>query len=49
LTGEILSPRESRRFLDAVQRLSVLRAGELRRLNLAVPAETLMHCGPGLF
>jgi 2-methylcitrate dehydratase len=49
LTGEILSPRESRRFLDAVQRLSVLRAGELRSLNLAVPAETLMHCGPGLF
>jgi 2-methylcitrate dehydratase len=49
LTDSILSPQESRRFLDVVQDLPALRAGELRRLNLAVPAETLIRGGPGLF
>jgi len=49
LTDGMLSPQESRRFLDVVQRLPVLRAGELRSLNLAVPAETLVRGGPGLF
>jgi 2-methylcitrate dehydratase len=49
LTDGILSPQESRRFLDVVQDLSALRAGELRGLNLAVPAETLIRGGPGLF
>src|ERR1700730_7119789 len=42
-------PQESRRFLDAVQDLRALRAGELRKLNLAVPAEALIRGGPGLF
>ena len=49
LTGGILSPRESRRFLDVVQDLPALRAGELRNLNLAVLAEMLIRGGPGLF
>jgi 2-methylcitrate dehydratase len=49
LTDGIVSPRESRRFLDAVQDLRALRAGELRNLNLAVPAEALIRGGPGLF
>jgi 2-methylcitrate dehydratase len=49
LTGGILSPQESRRFLGAVQDLGALRAGDLRSLNLAVPAETLLRGGPGLF
>ena len=49
LTDGILTPQESRRFLDAVQDLSALRAGELRPLNLAVPAETLIRGGQGLF
>jgi 2-methylcitrate dehydratase len=48
LTDDILSPQESRRFLDVVQDLSALRAGELRSLNLAVPAETLIRGGTGL-
>ena len=49
LTDGIVSPRESRRFLDAVQDLRALRAGELRNLNLAVPAEALIRGGSGLF
>jgi 2-methylcitrate dehydratase len=49
LTDGIVSPQESRRFLDAVQDLRALRAGELRNLNLAVPAEALIRGGPGLF
>jgi 2-methylcitrate dehydratase len=49
LTDGILSPQESRRFLDVVQDLPALRAGELRGLNLAVPAENLIRGGPGLF
>jgi len=49
LTDGILSPQESRRFLDVVQDLPALRAGELLGLNLAVPAETLIRGGRGLF
>jgi 2-methylcitrate dehydratase len=49
LTEGILLPQESRRFLDAVQDLPALRARELRSLNLAVPAETLIRGVPGLF
>jgi 2-methylcitrate dehydratase len=49
LTDGLVSPQESRRFLDAVQDLRALRAGELRNLNLAVPAEALIRGGPGLF
>jgi 2-methylcitrate dehydratase len=49
ITEGILSPQESRRFLDKVQDLAALRAGELRSLNLAIPPETLVRGGPGLF
>jgi 2-methylcitrate dehydratase len=49
LTDGILSPQESRRFLDVVRHLPALSAGELLGLNLAVPAETLLRSGPGLF
>jgi 2-methylcitrate dehydratase len=49
LTGDILNSRESRRFLDAVRNLSELRAGELRKLNVAVPAKKLIRGKPGLF
>ena len=49
LTDGQLSPRESRRFLDAVQNLPRTRAGELCSLNLAIPGETLVRGGPGLF
>src|SRR5579872_1285675 len=49
LTGGVLTPQESRRFLSAAQDLGALRAGDLHSLNLAVPAETLLRGGPGLF
>ena len=49
LTDGMLSPQESRRFLEVVQNLSTLRAGELRALNVTAPPETLVRGGPGLF
>ena len=49
LTEGILSAQESQRFLDVVQNLPSLRAGELRGLNVAVPAEMLVLGKPGLF
>lgn len=49
LTDEILNPRESRRFLDAVRDLPALRAGELLKLNVPVLAEKLVRGQPGLF
>lgn len=49
LTDGILSPQESRRFLDAARNLPALRAGELRSLNLAIPAEMLARGKSGLF
>jgi 2-methylcitrate dehydratase len=49
LTDVILSPQESRRFLDVVQDLPSLRAGDLRSLNVAVPAGALIRGGQGLF
>lgn len=49
LTSDILNAQESRRFLDAVRNLPELRAGELRKLNVAVSAEKLIRGKPGLF
>jgi 2-methylcitrate dehydratase len=49
LTNDILNPQEARRFLDAVRDLPALRAGELRKLNIAIPAEKLVRGKPGLF
>jgi 2-methylcitrate dehydratase len=49
LTDGILSLQEANRFLDAVQNMPALRAGELRTLNLAVPEEKLTRGRPGLF
>lgn len=49
LTEGILSAQESRRFLDVVQNLPSLRAGELRGLNVAVAPEMLDQGKPGLF
>jgi len=49
LTDGILSPQESRRFLEVVQDLPALRVGQLRSLNLAVPQEMLVRGAPGLF
>ncbi|HQT84860.1 MAG: 2-methylcitrate dehydratase [Acidiphilium sp. 37-64-53] len=49
LTSGVISPRESARFLDAVQDLPKLPAGELDRLNVAVPGGALLESKPGIF
>ncbi len=49
LTDGIISARESARFLEAVQELAKLPAGELHRLNVALPAGALAIGKPGIF
>ena len=49
LTDGIISAKESSRFLDAVQNLPRLAAGELADLNVAVPAGALQVGKPGIF
>jgi 2-methylcitrate dehydratase len=48
LTQGIISARESNRFLEAVQELPRLPAGELHRLNVVLPAGTLTIGKPGI-
>ncbi len=48
LTAGIISPEESDRFLAAVQDLPNLKAGELHRLNVTLPAGTLLVGKPGI-
>jgi 2-methylcitrate dehydratase len=48
LTDGIISARESSRFLEAVQDLAKLPAGELHRLNVVQPAGTLTVGKPGI-
>ena len=47
LTEGIISPRESNRFLEVVQDLPRLPAGELHLLNVALPAGQLQDGKPG--
>ena len=49
LTEGIISAREANRFLDVVQDLARLPAGELHLLNVALPAGTLLEGKPGIF
>lgn len=49
LTDGILAPRESARFLEVVQDLPKLAAGELHLLNVAVPRGALAEGKPGIF
>ncbi len=49
LTDGIITPRESARFLDAVQNLARLGAGELGELNVSMPGPRLMIGKPGIF
>ncbi|HEX2944307.1 MAG TPA: MmgE/PrpD family protein [Rhodopila sp.] len=49
LTDGIITARESNRFLDAVQDLAKLPAGELHQLNVALPSGTLEVGKPGIF
>ena len=48
LTEGIISAREANRFLEVVQDLAALPAGELHRLNVALPAGTLLIGKPGI-
>lgn len=49
LTDGIITPRESARFLDAVQDLPRLGAGELGELNVSMPGPRLMVGRAGIF
>ncbi len=49
LTNGIITVRESNRFLEAVQNLPKLAAGELSSLNVALPAGELLDSKPGIF
>ena len=49
MTEGIVAPREAARFLAAVQELPGLAAGELHRLNVALPAGALLEGKPGIF
>ena len=49
LTDGIITARESNRFLEAVQDLAKLPAGDLHRLHVALPASTLAVGKPGIF
>jgi 2-methylcitrate dehydratase len=49
MTGNILAPRESARFLEMVQDLPRLAAGELHLLNPALPRGALSEGKPGIF
>ena len=48
LTDGIISSRESNRFLEAAQELPRMPAGDLHRLNVALPAGTLTVGKPGI-
>ena len=49
LTDGIISTRESNRFIETVQDLPRLAAGELAGLNVALPAGGLLESKPGIF
>jgi 2-methylcitrate dehydratase len=48
LTDGIITTRESNRFLEAAQELPRMPAGDLHRLNVALPAGTLVVGKPGI-
>ena len=48
MTDGIITARESNRFLEAVQDLPRLPAGDLHRLNVALPTGSLTVGKPGI-
>ena len=48
LTNGIITARESNRFLEAAQELPGMPAGDLHRLNIALPAGALIAGKPGI-
>ena len=49
MTDGIVTAKEAARFLEAVQDLPSLPAGDLHRLNVAIPAGDLLESKPGIF
>ena len=49
MTEGLITPKESDRFLAAVQSLPELGAGELDQLNVAMPNGALTEAKPGIF
>ena len=49
ITEGLLTARETNRFIEVVQDLHKLKAGELSALNVALPAGTLVESKPGIF
>ena len=49
LTDGILSAREANRFIEVVQDLPRMKAGDLAALNVALPAGGLLEAKPGIF
>ncbi len=49
LTDGIITAREANRFIEAAEELPRLPAGELHRLNVTLPAGTLVIGKPGIF
>jgi len=49
LTDGMISTREGNRFLEAVQDLARLKAGDLHTLSVALPAGALAVGKPGIF
>ena len=49
MTDGLIAPREAARFLEAAQDVASLPAGELHRLNVAMPNGTLEEANPGIF
>ncbi len=49
MTDGLITPKEAARFLQAVQALPELTAGELDQLNVALPNGALIEAKPGIF
>ena len=49
MTEGIITSREANRFLEAVQDLARLKAGDLDQLNVAIPANQIVQGKPGIF
>ena len=49
MTDGLIAPKEAARFLEAAQDAAALPAGELHRLNVALPNGALTEAKPGIF
>jgi len=49
MTEGLITPQETQRFLEACEALPALKAGELHRLNVAMPEGSVQKGKPGIF